>query len=148
MLNILQPMQTNDKNKDKVRVLLVDDEPDVCEFIGYNLKRNGFSVYTCNNGKQAIVKALQVHPHVIIMDVTMPEMDGIQTCKMMREKADFKNTIIAFFSARNESLAYREGFSAGGDDYIYKPSDPAVVVARINALVEKFFPIRFPTFAA
>ncbi|UPT65962.1 MAG: response regulator [Sphingobacteriales bacterium JAD_PAG50586_3] len=91
---------------------------------------------------------MQFNPHVIIMDVTMPEMDGIQTCKVMRENTQLRNTIIAFFSARNESLAHREGFSAGGDDYIYKPSDPAVVVARINALVEKFFPTRFPSFAA
>ncbi len=148
MINILLAMNEEAKTKDKVRILLVDDEPDVCEFIGYNLKKNGFSVTTCSNGKQAIQKAMQFRPHVIIMDVTMPEMDGIQTCKMMRENSIFKNTIIAFFSARNETLVYRDGFSAGGDDYIYKPSDPAVVVARINALVEKFFPTRFPTMVA
>jgi two-component system alkaline phosphatase synthesis response regulator PhoP len=141
-------MITQEKDKDKVRVLLVDDEPDVCEFIGYNLTKHGFSVNTCSNGKQALIKAMQFHPHIIIMDVMMPEMDGIQTCRVMRENSEFKNTIIAFFSAWNESLASIQGFSAGGDDYIYKPSDPAVVVARINALVEKFFPTRFPSFAA
>lgn len=125
--------------------MLVDDEPDVREFLSYNLKKKGFVVYTCANGKQALKQARKVHPHVIIMDVMMPEMDGIEACREIRKDNSLKNTIVAFFSARNESYANVEGFSAGGDDYIYKPSGPAVVVARINALIEKHFETRFAT---
>lgn len=132
---------------DKIKILLVDDEPDVREFLSYNLKKQGFVVYTSANGKQAVRKAKEVIPHVIIMDVVMPEMDGIQACKQMRNYDKLKPTIIAFFSARNESYADLEGFSAGADDYIYKPSSPAIVVARINALIEKYVS-RFPSLQA
>lgn len=129
---------------DKIKILLVDDEPDVREFLGYNLKKKGFEVFTCSNGKQAIRKAKQVIPHVIIMDIVMPEMDGIQACRQIRNEAKLKPTIVAFFSAYHESYADLQGFSAGADDYIYKSSSPAIVVARINALIEKY-ESRFPS---
>lgn len=126
-----------------LKILLVDDEPDVREFLGYNLKKKGFEVYTSANGKQALKKARQVNPHIVLMDVVMPVMDGIQACKLMRNDDKIKNTIIAFFSGRNEGYANLEGFNAGADDYIYKPSGPAVVVERVNALIEKYWAQRF-----
>lgn len=132
----------------KIKVLLVDDEPDVREFLGYNLKKKGFEVYCCSNGKQAVKMAKQVIPHVVIMDVVMPVMDGIQACKQIRSEEKLKHIIIAFFSGRNESYADLEGFSAGADDYIYKPAGPAVVVERVNALIEKYFDKRFSGLAA
>jgi two-component system, OmpR family, alkaline phosphatase synthesis response regulator PhoP len=132
------------QNINKVRVMLVDDEPDVREFLSYNLKKHGFDVYTCANGNQAVKTARRVQPHIVIMDVIMPGMDGIEACRIIRNDEMLKNTIIAFFSAKNESYANISGFSAGADDYIYKPSGPGVVVARIKALLEKFMPSRFP----
>ena len=108
-------MDTNQFN-----ILLVDDEPDILEFIGYNLRKEGFNVHTANNGKQAIKIAISVKPHVILLDVMMPKMDGIETCEEIRKIPGLTNTIIAFLTARGEDYSQIAGFDAGADDIYYK----------------------------
>lgn len=122
----------------KQRILLVDDEPDVLEFIGYNLTKEGYEVFTAPNGKEAIKKAIELKPHLIILDVMMPEMDGIETCNKIREINQLNNTIIAFLTARGEDYSQIAGFDAGGDDYITKPIKPKVLISRIKALLKRY----------
>ncbi len=118
-------------------ILLVDDEPDILEFIGYNLRKEGFRVYTANNGKQAIAVAEEMHPHLILLDVMMPEMDGIETCEELRKHNTLSNTLIAFLTARGEDYSQIAGFDAGGDDYITKPIKPKVLISRVKALLKR-----------
>ena len=118
-------------------ILLVDDEPDILEFIGYNLRKEGFQVYTANNGKQAITMAEEIHPHLILLDVMMPEMDGIETCEELRKHTTLSNTLIAFLTARGEDYSQIAGFDAGGDDYITKPIKPKVLISRVKALLKR-----------
>ena len=120
------------------KILLVDDEPDVLEFIEYNLKKEGYEVYTTQNGTDAIQKAKEVTPHLILLDVMMPEMDGVETCEEMRKDAELQNTIIAFLTARGEDYSQIAGFEAGGDDYITKPIKPKVLLSRIKALLKRY----------
>lgn len=120
------------------RILLVDDEPDVLEFIGYNLKKAGYQVYTTHNGRDAIEKAKEVKPHLILLDVMMPEMDGIETCEEIRKNEQLQSTIIAFLTARGEDYSQIAGFEAGGDDYITKPIKPKVLSSRIKALLKRY----------
>jgi len=120
------------------KILLVDDEPDILEFLSYNITKEGFEVYTAQNGKEAIEKAKSVNPHLILLDVMMPEMDGIETCEALRQDEKFQNTIIAFLTARGEDYSQIAGFDAGGDDYITKPVKPKVLVSRIKALLKRF----------
>ena len=120
------------------KILLVDDEPDVLEFIEYNLKREGYTVYVTQNGKDAIKKAKEVDPHLILLDVMMPEMDGIETCEEIRKDPGLQDTIIAFLTARGEDYSQIAGFEAGGDDYITKPIKPKVLVSRIKALLKRY----------
>ncbi|HNE50537.1 MAG TPA: response regulator, partial [Chitinophagales bacterium] len=103
------------------KILVVDDEPDILEFLSYNLEKEGFSVETAENGKQALEKAKKNHPDIVLLDVMMPEMDGIETCRTMREMPQFENTIIAFLTARTEDYSQIAGFETGADDYISKP---------------------------
>lgn len=119
------------------KVLIVDDEPDILEFISYNLKREGYEVYVSNNGKEAIQTAKKVKPQLIILDVMMPDMDGIETCRMIREDEALKTTLIAFLTARNEDYSQIAGFEAGADDYINKPIKPRVLISRIQALLRR-----------
>lgn len=121
----------------KFRILLVDDEPDVLEFIGYNLKKEGFNIFTATNGKDAIRIAEEVLPHLILLDVMMPEMDGIETCEEIRKRSTLKNILIAFLTARGEDYSQIAGFEAGGDDYITKPIKPKVLVSRIKAMLKR-----------
>ncbi|HAN19400.1 MAG: DNA-binding response regulator [Bacteroidetes bacterium GWC2_33_15] len=121
----------------KYKILLVDDEPDILEFLSYNIKKEGFEVYTANNGKEAIGVALKHQPHLIILDVMMPEMDGMETCEAIRQDKNLKNTIVAFLTARGEDYSQIAGFDAGADDYITKPIKPKVLVSRINALLKR-----------
>jgi len=121
----------------KYNLLLVDDEPDVLEFIGYNLRKEGFNVHTVSNGKEAVVLAQQVKPQLILLDVMMPGMDGIETCEELRKIPFLKNVIIAFLTARGEDYSQIAGFEAGGDDYISKPIKPKVLVSRIKALLKR-----------
>jgi len=119
------------------KILLVDDEPDILEFVGYNIRKEGYILYTSSNGKEAITIAKEVVPHLIILDVMMPEMDGIETCKEIKRFPELKNTIITFLSARGEDFTQIAGLEAGGDDYITKPIKPRVLMSRINALLRR-----------
>ena len=120
------------------RILLVDDEADILEFISYNLIREGYQVYTATNGKEAVAKAREVVPHLILLDVMMPEMDGIETCQEIRKQDELKNTLIAFLTARGEDYSQIAGFEAGADDYIAKPIRFKVLVRRLKALLKRF----------
>ncbi|MDY6800375.1 MAG: response regulator transcription factor [Bacteroidota bacterium] len=122
------------------KILLVDDESDILEFLSYNINKEGFEVFTANNGKEAIEIAKKIKPHLILLDVMMPEMDGIETCEIMRQDKKLQNTIIAFLTARGEDYSQIAGFEAGGDDYIAKPVKPKVLISRIRALLKRFNP--------
>ncbi len=119
------------------KVLLVDDEEDILEFLSYNLKKDGYDVYTAINGKEAIEIAKIVNPNLIILDVMMPGMDGIETCKEIRELPEMKNVLVAFLTARNEDYSQIAGFDVGADDYINKPIKPRVLSSRIKALLRR-----------
>jgi two-component system, OmpR family, alkaline phosphatase synthesis response regulator PhoP len=119
------------------KILLVDDEPDILEFLSYNLKKEGFQVSTAGNGKEAIEKAKKFHPHLIILDVMMPEMDGIETCEKIRSLPDFTDVLISFLTARGEDYSQIAGFDAGADDYINKPIKPKVFLSRVKALLKR-----------
>lgn len=125
-------------NTKDFKILLVDDEPDILEFLSYNINKEGFEVFTANNGKEAIEKAKKINPHLILLDVMMPEMDGIETCEALRQDKNLQNTIIAFLTARGEDYSQIAGFEAGGDDYIAKPIKPKVLISRIKALLKRF----------
>lgn len=119
------------------RILLADDEPDILEFLGYNLRNEGFEIHTAANGREAVSMAKSLRPHLILMDVMMPEMDGIAACKEIRGNKDLDQTIIAFLTARGEDFSQIAGFDAGGDDYITKPIKPRVLISRIKALLKR-----------
>lgn len=119
------------------RILLVDDEEDILEFVSYNLLKEGYEVHTAINGREAVEKALKVIPHLILLDVMMPEMDGIETCQRIREHQSLQNTVIAFLTARGEDYSQIAGFDAGADDYITKPIRVKVLVSRIKALLKR-----------
>ena len=127
-------------NNKNFKILLVDDESDILEFLKYNINKEGFEVHTASNGKEAIEIAKKITPHLILLDVMMPEMDGIETCEIMRQDKQLQNTIIAFLTARGEDYSQIAGFEAGGDDYIAKPVKPKVLISRIKALLKRFKP--------
>ena len=127
--------------KQMQKILLVDDEPDILEFMEYNLKKENYEIFKAANGREAIEKAKKEHPDLIILDIMMPEMDGIETCRMLREIPEFKNTMIAFLTARNEDYSQIAGFEVGADDYITKPIKPRVLISRINALFKRYNPV-------
>ena len=124
------------KNED-VRVLLVDDEQDILEIVGYNLSLEGYQVFTAKNGVEAVSKAKKKQPHLVILDVMMPEMDGIEACEIMRNTPGLENTIITFLTARGEDYSQLAGFEAGADDYIQKPIKPKVLVSKVKALLRR-----------
>ncbi|MDA0379629.1 MAG: response regulator transcription factor [Bacteroidetes bacterium] len=124
------------KNED-VRVLLVDDEQDILEIVSYNLSLEGYQVFTAKNGIEAVSKAKKKQPHLVILDVMMPEMDGIEACEIMRNTPGLENTIITFLTARGEDYSQLAGFDAGADDYIQKPIKPKVLVSKIKALLRR-----------
>lgn len=119
------------------KILLVDDEPDIIDLIRYNLEKADFEVYTASNGKEAIRIARKAMPDLILLDVMMPEMDGMETCLQIREQPELKNTLIAFLTARGEDYSQIAGFDAGADDYITKPIKPRVLLSRVNALLRR-----------
>lgn len=123
---------------DSYKILLVDDEPDILEFVSYNLKKEGFEVLTTCDGHEAIKIAKNELPHLIILDVMMPGMDGIETCEEIKRIPALKNTIIAFLTARGEDYSQIAGFDAGADDYISKPIKPKVLISRIKALLKRY----------
>ena len=119
------------------KILLVDDEPDILEFLSYNLKKEGYDVLTAGNGKDAVTIAKNEQPHLIILDIMMPDMDGIETCRLIREQKNLKDTLIAFLSARSEDYTQIAGFEVGADDYITKPVKPRVFISRVKALLRR-----------
>jgi two-component system alkaline phosphatase synthesis response regulator PhoP len=119
------------------RILLVDDEVDILEFISYNLEKEGYKVYTAQNGKDAIKIADKKVPDLIVLDVMMPEMDGIVTCEELRKNPKLRSTVIAFLTARGEDYSQIAGFEAGADDYITKPIRPKVLISRVKALLKR-----------
>lgn len=119
------------------RILLVDDEPDILEFVGYNLTREGFEISTASNGLLAIERAKEFLPHLILLDVMMPEMDGMQTCQRLKEIPELAHTIIVFLSARGEDESQLKGFDLGADDYITKPIHPRLLVSRLKAILKR-----------
>lgn len=121
----------------KQKILLVDDERDILELIGFNLEKEGYEVYTAENGRKAIEVANRVIPDLILLDVMMPEMDGMETCRELRENPRFAQVLIAFLTARNEDYSQIAGFDAGADDYISKPIKPRVLVSRVKALLRR-----------
>ncbi|SHI39445.1 response regulator transcription factor [Algibacter luteus] len=125
------------KKKD-IKILLVDDEPDILEIVGYNLSNEGYQVITAENGLEGVKKAKKELPHLIILDVMMPEMDGIEACENIRKIPDLENSIITFLTARGEDYSQVAGFDAGADDYITKPIKPKVLVSKVKALLRRF----------
>lgn len=121
-----------------IKILLADDEPDVLEIVGYNLEKEGFRIFTAKNGVEAVKKAKKEQPHLIIMDVMMPEMDGIEACERIRKQPELSKTVIAFLTARGEDYSQLAGFEAGADDYITKPIKPKVLVSKVKALLRRF----------
>jgi two-component system alkaline phosphatase synthesis response regulator PhoP len=126
-------MEENKKNK----ILIVDDELDILEFVSYNLRNEGFVVDVANNGVEGISKAKDSIPDLVLLDVMMPRMDGMETCEELRKIGKLDNTIIVFLTARGEDYSQIAGFEAGGDDYIVKPIKPKVLISRIKALIRR-----------
>jgi two-component system, OmpR family, alkaline phosphatase synthesis response regulator PhoP len=121
----------------KQKVLLVDDEQDILDLIGFNLEKEGYEVFTANNGKSGLEIARKELPELILLDVMMPGMDGMETCREIRDDQRLKNVIVAFLTARNEDYSQIAGFDAGADDYIAKPIKPRVLVSRVKALLRR-----------
>lgn len=118
-----------------MKVLLVDDEPDILEFLDYNLKKEGFDVFTAADGVEALRIAKKIQPDIIILDIMMPVMDGVETCRKIREDGALQNKIVIFLTARGEEYSEVAGFDAGADDYITKPVKIRVLMARIKTLI-------------
>ncbi|MGC6431822.1 MAG: response regulator transcription factor [Jejuia sp.] len=125
-------------NKKDIKILLVDDEPDILEIVGYNLSSEGYQVITAENGVEAVKKAKKELPQLIILDVMMPEMDGIEACETIRKQPELKDVVITFLTARGEDYSQVAGFDAGADDYITKPIKPKVLVSKVKALLRRF----------
>jgi two-component system alkaline phosphatase synthesis response regulator PhoP len=124
------------KNKN-IKILLVDDEPDILEIVGYNLSNEGYQIITGSNGVEAVKLGKKHKPHLVILDVMMPEMDGIEACELLRKNPDLSDTIITFFTARGEDYSQVAGFDAGADDYITKPIKPKVLISKVKALLRR-----------
>jgi two-component system alkaline phosphatase synthesis response regulator PhoP len=118
-------------------ILLVDDEPDILEFLSYNIRKEGYKVFTASNGEEAIKLTQQLNPSLIILDVMMPIIDGIETCQVIRKDLNLVQPLIAFLTARSEDYAQIAGFEAGGDDYITKPIRPRLLISKIEALLRR-----------
>ena len=120
-----------------ITILLVDDEPDILEFLGYNLEREGYKVLTAKNGQKALKMARAYKPHLVILDVMMPVMDGMEACSEIRKIPELSGILIAFLTARGEDYSQIAGFDAGADDYITKPIKPKLFVSRVQALLRR-----------
>ncbi|MBP7274185.1 MAG: response regulator transcription factor [Saprospiraceae bacterium] len=123
-----------------LKILLVDDEPDIIEFLSFNLRKEGFSVYTATNGAEALQVAQQIIPNLIVLDIMMPEPDGFAVARLLRAKTEFNDTIICFLTARSEDRSQITALDIGGDDYITKPIRIKVFISRIYALLRRLQP--------
>ncbi len=121
----------------KTKILIVDDEPDILEFLQYNLEKEGYEVFVADNGAKGLDEAKRIQPELIILDIMMPEMDGVEVCRRLRSDNQFDNTIITFLTARQEDYSQIAALEQGGDDYISKPIKPRILVARINAMLRR-----------
>jgi len=119
------------------KILIVDDEPDILEILSYNLRKEGYQVETANNGEDGLKKALEVMPDLIILDIMMPQMDGVEVCRNIRSQPAFNHTLIAFLTAREEDYSQIAALDVGGDDYITKPIKPRVLMSRVKALMRR-----------
>lgn len=119
------------------KILIADDDPDIVEFIQYNLEKNDYDVITASNGKEAISIAIEEKPDLILLDIMMPEADGVEVCSDLRSLPEFQDTLIVFFTARGEDYSKIAGFEVGADDYITKPIKPRILIAKINALLKR-----------
>ncbi len=124
--------------KSDITILLVDDEPDILEIVGYNLSAEGYKIITASNGAEGVKKAKKEKPQLIILDVMMPEMDGIEACERIRKVPELNDVIITFLTARGEDYSQVAGFDAGADDYITKPIKPKVLVSKVKALLRRY----------
>ena len=124
-------------SESQIKILIADDEPDIIELVKYNLEKEGFKVEAATDGKMAIDLAREFKPDVILLDIMMPKLDGVEVCRILREEAEFDQTIIAFLTARNEDFTQIAALDVGGDDFIAKPIRPRVLVSRLNALIRR-----------
>jgi two-component system alkaline phosphatase synthesis response regulator PhoP len=124
--------------KNKIKILLVDDEPDILEILSFNLSNEGYQIFTAENGKEGLELAAQHLPHLIILDVMMPVMDGIETCERLRMNKRFENTVILFLSARGEDYSQVAAFESGADDYVTKPIKPRIFNSKVKAMLRRF----------
>lgn len=124
--------------KNKIKILLVDDEPDILEILSFNLSNEGYQIFTAENGKEGLELAAQHLPHLIILDVMMPVMDGIETCERLRMDKRFENTVILFLSARGEDYSQVAAFESGADDYVTKPIKPRIFNSKVKAMLRRF----------
>ena len=121
----------------KIKILVVDDDPDIIEIISYNLKKENYKVFSCYNGTDSIKIAEKNKPDLIILDVMMPGMDGIQVCEKLRSKNEFNNTIIMFLSARGEDFTHIAAYDAGADDFVNKPLKPRLLISKVRSLLRR-----------
>ncbi|MGB1448557.1 MAG: response regulator transcription factor [Flavobacteriaceae bacterium] len=124
--------------KNKIKILLVDDEPDILELLSFNLSNEGYQIFTAENGKEALKLAHLHFPHLIILDVMMPIMDGMETCERLRMDKRFENTLIMFLSARGEDYSHVAAFESGADDYLTKPIKPRIFNSKVKAMLRRF----------
>ncbi len=124
-------------NNTSHKILVVDDEPDIVEFISYNLIKEGYRVETAANGKEAVEKAKTFNPDLVLLDVMMPIQDGIETCIQLRELPEMKGNFIVFLTARSEEYSEISGFNAGADDYVAKPIKPRLLLSRLKAILRR-----------
>lgn len=124
--------------KSDIKILCVDDEPDILEILKYNLSNVGYDIYIANDGLSAIKKAKEIIPNLIIMDIMMPKMDGIQACENLRANEKFNDTIIMFLTARGEDFSHLAAYEAGADDYVTKPVKPKILISKVKGLLRRF----------
>ena len=120
-----------------LKILIIDDEDDIRQILTYNLDKAGFQTFEAPTGELGIKKAMEIHPDLILLDVMMPGMDGIEVCETLRKTNGYENTLICFLTARNEDYSQIAGLDAGADDYVAKPIKPKVLISRINALLRR-----------
>ena len=124
-------------NKSEIKILCVDDEPDILEILKYNLSNEGYQISTAKDGKIAVKKAKETHPNLIIMDIMMPNMDGIEACEVLRSDESFNDTLIMFLTARGEDYSYVAAYEAGADDYVTKPVKPKILLSKVKGLLRR-----------
>lgn len=121
----------------EIKILCVDDEPDILEILKYNLSNKGYQISTAKDGKIALTKAKKTNPNLIIMDIMMPNMDGIEACEILRSDESFNDTLIMFLTARGEDYSYVAAYEAGADDYVTKPVKPKILLSKVKALLRR-----------